>query len=62
MNTQIYTNRTNSLSDYVKYLMDLAPTKFEQVTKGETTMYEYNQLTFTITDLLEILNNQNKCK
>lgn len=58
MNTNTFNNRTQSLSDYTRYLMDLAPIKFEQVTNGEATMAEYNQLTFIIQDLCEVLNNK----
>ena len=58
MNTNRFNNRTQSLSDYTLYLMDLAPIKFEQVTTGEATMAEYNQLVLTIKDLVEILNNK----
>jgi len=58
MNTNTFKNRTNSLPDYLRYLMDLAPIKFEQVTNGEATMAEYNQLTFIIKDLCEVCNDQ----
>jgi hypothetical protein len=38
--------------------MALAPIKFEQVTTGEATMAEYNQLNLIIKDLLEVLNSE----
>ena len=58
MTNKQFDTRTNSLPDYLRYLMDLAPIKFEQVTTGEATMAEYNQLTFIIKDLCDVCNDQ----
>ena len=58
MTNKQFDTRTNSISDYLQYLMALAPIKFEQVTTGEATMAEYNQLMLIIKDLLEVLNSE----
>ena len=58
MNHEQFNNRTNSLPNYIQYLLDLTTIKFEQTTKGEATMAEYNQLMLIIKDLLEVLNSE----
>ena len=58
MTNKQFDTRTNSISDYLQYLMALAPIKFEQVTTGEATMAEYNQLNLIIADLVEVLNEK----
>jgi ABC-type uncharacterized transport system YnjBCD substrate-binding protein len=58
MNHEQLNNRTNSLPNYIQYLLDLTTIKFEQTTKGEATMAEYNQLMLIIKDLLEVLNSE----